>query len=385
MQPSLPDFVVPKESNDYLPYLLRRTALLGMLGLVLLSFLLANLHALLWQSSSWLTGAVLPAVVVDLTNVERQAESLPSLTRSPILDAAAQLKAEDMAKNSYFSHYSPSGVSPWYWFGEANYHFVHAGENLAVHFSDSGEVVEAWMNSPTHKANIVNGNFREIGVGTAKGVYEGFDTVFVVQLFGTPAKPAPTDVVAQTEELPEIVVRPIATNEAVPTSSTLSAIAEIENEDAKETVAGAETEIVDDEVDLPLAENEESLPPAVEPALEPQTHDIANTAVEQDSISLYSTFISTSTNLEPLPILQPTDEVVRQSSLFGRAATSPHLVLQALYFALGIFVAGALFAAVIIEWRRQHPRQVLYGVLLLLLMSGLFYLQSLIIAGAVIG
>jgi uncharacterized protein YkwD len=126
-------------------------------------------------------------VVVELTNEERVDNQSAPLRRNDTLDRAAQLKAEHMAKHEYFSHFSPDGVSPWHWFREAGYVYAHAGENLAVHFTDSAEVVEAWMDSPSHRQNIVDSRYTEIGVGTAKGTFDGYDTVYVVQLFGAPA------------------------------------------------------------------------------------------------------------------------------------------------------------------------------------------------------
>ena len=70
---------------------------------------------------------------------------------------------------------------------KAGYDFSSAGENLAVNFSDSKDVIDAWMNSPEHRANILSNKFTEIGVATAMGTYEGSQVVFVVQEFGTPA------------------------------------------------------------------------------------------------------------------------------------------------------------------------------------------------------
>ena len=149
--------------------------------------MITNFQALLWQTSDWLVGAILPAVVVTLTNNERQALSEPPLQRSTVLDQAATLKAEHMASLEYFAHNSPNGFTPWHWFQEVGYVYAYAGENLAVFFSDSDEVVKAWMNSPSHRANIVNATYQEIGIGTAKGRYQGHDTVFVVQLFWNPS------------------------------------------------------------------------------------------------------------------------------------------------------------------------------------------------------
>ncbi len=180
------DLLIPTKKNDFTPQILQKAAMIGMVGLVLLSFFATNLQALWWQSSDWLVGAVLPATIINLTNDERADLATPTLNRSVLLDKAAKLKAEDMAKKHYFSHYSPSNISPWYWFNQVNYDYLHAGENLAIYFTDSEAIVKAWMKSPSHRANIVDQKYTEIGVGTAKGIYNGYKTVYVVQLFGTP-------------------------------------------------------------------------------------------------------------------------------------------------------------------------------------------------------
>jgi hypothetical protein len=137
------------------------------------------------QSSGFLS-SVLPSVLVDITNENRLVEGLGELEQNDTLTQAAQLKAEHMAENGYFAHDSPSGVTPWHWFEEAGYSYEHAGENLAVNYSDSQDVVEAWMDSQLHRENILERDFTEIGIATARGQYEGKETVFVVQMFGTP-------------------------------------------------------------------------------------------------------------------------------------------------------------------------------------------------------
>ena len=140
-------FVIMNSNNDHhlsislQPSRLQRVAMSLMAVMVLVTFVATNLQALLWQSSSWLVGAVLPAVVVDLTNEERGGVEASLLARSSLLDEAARLKAEHMAQNEYFSHYSPEGVTPWEWFDEVNYVYAHEGENLAIHFSDSSKLL----------------------------------------------------------------------------------------------------------------------------------------------------------------------------------------------------------------------------------------------------
>lgn len=169
--------------------------------------------------------AVVTATLVDLANNDRKEESLGNLKINPILVEAAQAKADDMAEKGYFAHNSPEGLTSWHWFSEAGYSFSYAGENLAVNFSDSVDVEEAWMDSPTHRANIMNGKFTEIGIATAVGEYKGKETIFVVQMFGTPravaatASPRPVT----TSEEPEDIA--IATTEEA-TSTVASATAE---------------------------------------------------------------------------------------------------------------------------------------------------------------
>ncbi len=157
--------------------------------------------------------AVISSVLIELTNNDRSSSGLATLTINETLTAVAQAKANDMAEKSYFAHTSPEGLTPWHWFKEKGYQFAYAGENLAVDFSESADVERAWMNSPTHRANVLGTQFTEIGIGVAQGSYQGRPTTFVVQVFGTPApqalapkapKPA-TPAVAGTTTPPVVV------------------------------------------------------------------------------------------------------------------------------------------------------------------------------------
>jgi uncharacterized protein YkwD len=130
--------------------------------------------------------AIYASVLVSLTNQNRAAANVSQLTVSPILEKAAQMKADDMAAKGYFAHNTPEGFTPWYWFDLAGYKYIYAGENLAVNFENSSDVETAWMNSPGHFLNIMNPKFTEIGIATSTGIYKGRSAVFVVQMFGAP-------------------------------------------------------------------------------------------------------------------------------------------------------------------------------------------------------
>lgn len=125
--------------------------------------------------------------LITLTNEKRAANGLPLLTYSPVLAQAAVTKGQDMFTHNYWSHVSPSGVDPWTWIKQAGYTYQFAGENLAKDFVDSPSVVEAWMNSPTHRDNVLSDRFQEIGISVVDGSLNGYQTTLVVQMFATPA------------------------------------------------------------------------------------------------------------------------------------------------------------------------------------------------------
>jgi len=131
---------------------------------------------------------VLPSVLVMLTNQERAMQDINTLETSSLLTVAAQAKANDMATREYFSHVSPEGLTPWFWLDGVNYPYEKAGENLAVNFVDSEDVIKGWLQSPTHKANIMSEKYEEIGIATAQGKYKGKQAIYIVQYFGTQKK-----------------------------------------------------------------------------------------------------------------------------------------------------------------------------------------------------
>ena len=140
-----------------------------------------------------------PAKVVELTNNQRLNTGLEILRQNPELDQAAAAKAADMFADNYWAHVSPSGTEPWYFVTNSGYKYQHAGENLARDFSNPKDIVSAWMASPTHRKNLLDGRYRDIGVAVMDGYINGVETTIVVQMFGTPqtsvARIASADVV----------------------------------------------------------------------------------------------------------------------------------------------------------------------------------------------
>lgn len=107
--------------------------------------------------------------VVRLTNAERQKKGLSPLQVDAGLSKVARLKSEDMRDKNYFSHQSPTYGSPFDMMQKFNIQFSQAGENIAAGYPTPEKVVQGWMNSEGHRANILNPDFTHIGVGVAKG------------------------------------------------------------------------------------------------------------------------------------------------------------------------------------------------------------------------
>ena len=160
--------------------------------------------------------------LLELTNIERGNYGLSSLTYNEELSQAAQKKAEDMFEKNYWSHYTPDGSTPWDFILSSGYQYEYAGENLAKNFLFSNGVVDAWMNSITHKENIVRKEYSDVGFAIVNGVLNGEQTTLVVQMFGRPsqeilAKETPSNTsIANTKIESEIIPKESPSEELNP-------------------------------------------------------------------------------------------------------------------------------------------------------------------------
>lgn len=123
---------------------------------------------------------------LSLTNEARAEAGLAPLVLNPELQLAALQKAQDMVHNSYWDHYRPSDhKAPWDFIHEAGYQYTVAGENLARGFSTPGGITKAWLESPTHRANVLSPKYAEVGYASIKTTDQDGKTVLLtVQMFG---------------------------------------------------------------------------------------------------------------------------------------------------------------------------------------------------------
>jgi len=153
-------------------------------------------------ASLWLIGLKFPHIlgtasfgadqIIALTNAKRAQNGLSVLSQNSLLTQAATAKANDMIASDYWAHNSPKGRTPWSFISAASYHYVFAGENLARDFNDASSVVDAWMDSPSHRSNLLDPNFKEIGVAVESGKLGGREGTLVVQMFGTSISQIPS-------------------------------------------------------------------------------------------------------------------------------------------------------------------------------------------------
>lgn len=163
--------------------------------MLIVAFAVITLFTRLVESSSLhilgFTSTISVDEVVSHTNEERLSYGLQPLKLSTKLSHAAAAKAADMFQDNYWAHNSPDGQSPWDFIINADYNYEYAGENLAKDFSNTPRLMQAWMASPTHKANIISDKYNDIGIAIVPGVLNGTETVLVVQMFGNiPFSPA---------------------------------------------------------------------------------------------------------------------------------------------------------------------------------------------------
>ena len=199
---------IPHESNNQKAKLLHSSSL-GMLAIFLIGFqLVLSITPIKFPKVLGYAANISPSEVIRLTNVQREANGLSDVTENSTLDSAAIAKGNDMLAKGYWAHFAPDGTSPWSFFLTFGYRYKYAGENLARDFQDAPGAVAAWMNSPSHKENILNPNYREIGIGVVEGSLAGVDTTIVVQFFGTQLNAAPVVSVVQAQGVATILPSP---------------------------------------------------------------------------------------------------------------------------------------------------------------------------------
>ena len=177
---------VPHKGNQYRPHLIR---LHGITVVIVLALVMQLVYGFTSSGRLEVLGRTSDVTVSGLltdTNAARKDASLPELKLNETLSQAAYMKAKDMLANNYWAHTSPSGITPWKWLTDVGYNYDVAGENLAKNYPNADATVAAWMNSESHRANILNNKYQDVGFAVVDGMLDGRDTTLVVAYYGAP-------------------------------------------------------------------------------------------------------------------------------------------------------------------------------------------------------
>ena len=178
------NFFVPHEGNNYKGRFLHHPTLLIIITFFVIStFLLKTLNSTYPQVLG-ITTDITSEQLLGHLNKEREKNNLETLNLNPELSAAAMNKANDMFAKNYWSHNSPDGKTPWDFIKDSGYAYVYAGENLARGFTESSDVTKAWLESQSHKENMLSSNYSDVGFAIVTGTLNGEETVLVVEEFG---------------------------------------------------------------------------------------------------------------------------------------------------------------------------------------------------------
>ncbi len=185
----LKNFFIPHAGNNYEPSILRtKRIVFHTLSLITIKLIVVA-FIIFYPLTAWLSTSAAYAQtqkIIVLTNNLRSQVHLVALKENTKLDDAAYEKVNDMLVKQYFAHVSPSGLTLAYWIKRVGYNYSTAGENLAIGYATAEEVVAAWRKSPEHYSNIIDPNFKDIGVAMSDGRFDKVNTVMVAQYFARP-------------------------------------------------------------------------------------------------------------------------------------------------------------------------------------------------------
>lgn len=156
--------------------------------LIAMAFFVGVVHSPVGTNVLAFATEISPQKLLESTNASRRENGAEPLELNNQLRFAAQAKAEHMAQNNYWSHTTPDGQQPWVFIDETQYSYVKAGENLAYGFLTSEQTINGWMNSPSHRDNMLDTSFQHVGFGFANATgYQGSDAeTIVVAMYAQP-------------------------------------------------------------------------------------------------------------------------------------------------------------------------------------------------------
>ncbi|MCK5211453.1 hypothetical protein KAJ89_02005 [Candidatus Parcubacteria bacterium] len=354
----LKDYFIPHNGNGHKPKFLHPKTLITIALLVLLIKAVTLGSLFLSYPQGARVSSVIVNRVLELVNIDRTNSGLGNLAMNNTLSASALAKANDLVAYDYFAHTSLDGKRPWDWIDRGQYQYLFVGENLAMNFTTAESVHRALMDSPTHKANILNERYIDAGIAMVSGMINGKQTNVLVQHFAVRSNPQL--VLAAVEE---------AKAEPIPAPVT-----EIIEEPA--VVKGEEAPLPPSIAEVPLASE---LIPAVNLTSQNQAGSQEENIVPElvsdlDQINLAVANISPNEALEKdlvtqvLSVANPVDEklVLTQKRL---------KYINYIFLSILSLVILALVINIIIRVEIQHKHVIAQTLVLILFISSMVFFK----------
>lgn len=176
--------LIPHHKNNHRSKLLHNSSLLVIVVILLFSSWVTIIVNSTNPQVLGISYSISDQELLILVNEKRIENGLAPLKLNEKLSSAASSKASHMFQNNYWAHFAPDKTSPWKFILENGYDYIYAGENLAKGFVNSKDAVNAWMDSPTHRDNILSDQYEDVGFAIMEGTLQGEETVLIVELFG---------------------------------------------------------------------------------------------------------------------------------------------------------------------------------------------------------
>lgn len=219
MRKRLKDFFIPHKNNNYHPHLLHAKRAVFYSIVFLWMKIIGVVFILLLPTEVFVLPDVLASqrqAIFELTNNVRLASGLSPFVIDPRLNNSAEAKTMDMATRAYFAHTSPDNVGLADLLAGVGYSYSVAGENLAIGFSDPRYLVNAWIASPTHLANLVDKDYKDTGIGLSAGIYEGVPVVYVAQHYGVQKNSRQVPIISPVTEVESFPEEKQSSSEQIP-------------------------------------------------------------------------------------------------------------------------------------------------------------------------
>ena len=353
----LHNFFIPHTGNDHRPHALRPRALKWYVALLVgIKVIAVTLLFSAYPDFARLSGD-LAAEVARMVNASREKASASPLILDPALTRAAELKAQDMLARAYFEHVSPDGTMPWEWINKNEYQFQAMGENLAMDFTTGESAHLALMQSDTHRTNILEKRYQNIGIGVASGNFAGRETNILVEFF---AAPSTARAAAAASAVPPVSAKPAL---PVPAEAPSSAVASAPVPPPVEVLP-----IRFETADAPAAPAAAAVMPA--PAQTPAADTPVSFVVPAQDAQAPSSPSSASVTVAPLTLSFLNGEIRQQASALAFLSRMA-MWSQRIFYAALVYLVLTLFINVFVKVRVQHMPLVMQTLAVILLVGGL--------------